>query len=357
MDTEKQKRFLIRFAYFAVLFLCAFVLLRFALPPLAPFAAAFVIAYLLRRPIRFLQRTLYLPGKLSAILAVLLFYGIVGVLLAFLGIRALSGLAALVKNLPTIYATHMQPFFTEILLNVEAAFLRLDPSLVTALDELGGQFIQSTSQMVSNLSVKAMSAVSGAASSLPGLFIKLVVLVISTFFIAMDYGRLTGFCLRQFNDRAKAVALQVKEYVAGTLLVCIRSYFLIMSITFAELSIGLSLIRIKHAVLVAACISVFDILPVLGTGGIMIPWTVLTVVQGNYPRALGLLIIYLVITVIRNIIEPKIVGSQLGLHPVVTLASMFAGVQFFGVIGLFGFPIGLSLLRYLNNHGVIKLFK
>lgn len=89
----------------------------------------------------------------------------------------------------------------------------------------------------------------------------------------------------------------------------------------------------------------------------MIPWAILTAIQGNYPLALGLLVVYLVITVIRNIIEPKIVGSQLGLHPVVTLCSMFVGAQLFGVIGLFGFPIGLSLLRYLNDHGVVRLFR
>ena len=67
--------------------------------------------------------------------------------------------------------------------------------------------------------------------------------------------------------------------------------------------------------------------------------------------------VYLVITVVRNIIEPKIVGSQIGLHPVVTLVSMFVGVQLLGVLGLFGFPIGLSLLRYLNETGSIRLFK
>ena len=130
-----------------------------------------------------------------------------------------------------------------------------------------------------------------------------------------------------------------------------------MFITFVELSIGLTLIGIKHAVAVALVVSIFDILPVLGTGGVMIPWTVLAALQGNYSLAVGLLVIYIVITVIRNIIEPKIVGSQLGLHPVVTLCSMFVGVQLFGVIGLFGFPIGLPLLRYLNDHGVIKLFR
>lgn len=89
----------------------------------------------------------------------------------------------------------------------------------------------------------------------------------------------------------------------------------------------------------------------------MIPWMVITAVMGNPRLAIGLLVVYLVITVIRNIIEPKIVGSQIGLHPVVTLVSMFAGAQLFGVLGLFGFPIGLSLLGYLNDTDTIRIFK
>ena len=163
--------------------------------------------------------------------------------------------------------------------------------------------------------------------------------------------------MRQMNDKTKEVFIQIKEYVVGTLWVCIRSYALIMSITFVELSILLTLVGVNHPVLVAFGTACFDILPVLGTGGIMIPWALITLLQGNLFLGLKLLGVYVIVTVVRNIIEPKIVGSQLGLHPVVTLCSMFVGVQLFGVIGLFGFPIGLSLLRYLNDHGVIKIFK
>lgn len=220
-----------------------------------------------------------------------------------------------------------------------------------------GQVIQSFSEMISSLPGKAMDLVTGFAVSIPGLFVNIVVMIICTFFITIDYRRLTGFCLRQLNEDSKKIFLEIKEYVVGTLLVCIGSYLIIMSVTFVELSIAFSFIGIKHAMLVAACIAVFDILPVLGTGGIMIPWAILMAVYGNYPLALELFLIYVAITVVRNIIEPKIIGGQLGLHPVVTLVSMFVGVEFFGVIGLFGFPIGLSLLRHLNDRGVIKILK
>lgn len=89
----------------------------------------------------------------------------------------------------------------------------------------------------------------------------------------------------------------------------------------------------------------------------MIPWAIISLITGDFFRGFGLLILYLLITVIRNIVEPKIVGHQVGLHPVVTLASMLAGLNLFGIIGLFGFPITLSLLKNLNDRGVIRLFK
>ena len=357
MKTEKRKDFLIHFGYFAVIILGSVIGLKYAMPALAPFFIALIIAYFLKKPIGFLQEKCRIPEKPAAILTVLLFYVVIGLVVALAGIKALSGLERLFRELPQLYGTHIQPMALYVLEAVEKWLREMDVSFVASLEEMGSQMISSLGQMVSDLSVKAMGAASGFAAALPGLFIDLVVLIISTFFIAADYPRMRDFCLRQLGEKATAVTMQIKEYVIGTLFVCIRSYILIMSITFVELAIGLSLIKIPHAVLIALLTAVFDILPVLGTGGVMIPWMVIAAVQGNLPRALGLLVIYLIITVIRNIIEPKIVGKQLGLHPVVTLACMFLGLHLFGGLGLFGLPIGLSLLCYLNDHDVIKVFR
>ena len=357
MSIEKYRKFLITFAYYGVIALVAFVVIRYALPMLAPFVIGAVVAYLLRHPIRLLNRKLSIPYKGAACIVVALFYGIIGSLLVLASIKAANWMVDTVGLLPTMYTTHAKPFFAEVTTNLERIFHDIDPQVLGVLEDLGNQTLNSLEGMISSLSVTVVGALSGAASSLPGLFIKLVLMIISTFFIAVDYETLKAFVLRQLDEKAKTLLWEIKHYVAGTLWVCIRSYAIIMSLTFVELSIGLSIVKINHAVLVALLISIFDILPVLGTGGIMIPWMVLTAIQGNLPLALGLLIIYVVITVIRNIVEPKIVGGQLGLHPVVTLSSMFAGVQLFGVIGLFGFPIGLSLLRHLNDHGVIKILK
>ena len=142
------------------------------------------------------------------------------------------------------------------------------------------------------------------------LFIKLVLMVVSTFFIAGIH-RLTAFCMRQLNGWARDIFLQVKQYVVGTLFVCIRSYALIMSITFAELFFRLYPIPDRFRITaLALCIAVFDILPVLGTGGIMIPRGC---DHGN-PWRLSygskLIGLYIFITIVRNIIEPKIVEAR-----------------------------------------------
>ena len=298
-----------------------------------------------------------MPKRLTALILVLLFYSTIGLLIVLGSIRAFSYFKDLVTNLPALYAQYIEPVLAKMFLTMEGWTQNLDPYLETTLKELFSQTLSSLGDLVSSLSMSAMTMVSGAASSLPSFFIKLLLMIISTFFIALDYDQLTGFCMRQLTGRKRELVLQIKEYVIGTLFMCIRSYAIIMSLTFVELSIGLTVIGINYSVLIAFMISIFDILPVLGTGGIMLPWVVITAFYGDIPLALGLLVVYLAVTVIRNILEPKIVGSQIGLHPVLTLVSMFVGLQLFGVLGLFGFPIGLSLLRHLNETGAVRIFK
>jgi len=353
----KRKKFIVNVIYGILLILIVYVALKYALGLISPFLFAFMVAYLLIKPARRLSAMFKLPYKPVAFILVLLFYCTIGVLIALLGIKLASTATAVISQIPILYENQFEPFLKATFDGIEQAVFRMDPALVTALNEGFDQFVILLGDNITNISMTIVGAISNITLSLPGFLIKVLLMVISTFFIALDYKALSGFVLRQSSDKGREVILSIKRYIGGTLFVVIRSYALIMSITFVELSVGLTIIGIPNAILIALLVSVFDILPVLGTGGIMIPWTIITFFQGNYQTALGLLIVYMVITVVRNVLEPKIVGSQLGLHPVVTLLCMFVGVNLFGVIGLFGFPITLSLLRHLNDTGVIKLFK
>lgn len=357
MNLEKKKNFIINAFYYSIIALLIFLVIKYGFDLLAPFIIAFIIAYLLRKPTRWVANKIKLPYRSISLIMVILFYSTIGVLCVFIVIQIGTGLAGIIAALPDFYKTELSPLLSNFFDLIEQSFRNLDPGLVSTISDIFNKFTQSVGELFSSLSVSALSAISNYAGSLPGLFIKILMAIISTFFIAIDYDLLVSFCKRQLSNKASNLIIHIKDYIVGTLFVCIRSYALIMTITFIELSIGLSLIQVDNAILVALFIAIFDILPVLGTGGIMIPWMILVAFQGNIALAIGLLIVYLAITVIRNILEPKIVGAQLGLHPIVTLLAMFVGTQLFGFLGLFGLPISMSLLKHLNDDGTIKLFK
>jgi predicted PurR-regulated permease PerM len=113
---------------------------------------------------------------------------------------------------------------------------------------------------------------------------------------------------------------------------------------------------VDGAITVAAMIAVIDILPVLGTGGIVVPWIIIELIKGNMPFAFGLATLYLIITVVRNILEPKLVGKQIGLHPLVMLMCMYVGLKLFGFIGLFVLPVAVVIVKHLYDNDKIHFF-
>lgn len=357
MTLEKKRAFIIHFFHSLIWSGISFCILRYGLPMIAPFLLAFLIVSILHRPAIFISQKMNVNYRIVALCFLIVFYGCIGLLLSFLGIRLFAGCSFFFETLPQLYAEKVAPELSHILNVVESHILHMDISLFQTLEELEIQLLQSSRNIFSELSMFAVEQVTLLVAGIPGLFMKALLMIISSFFITVDYDRITGFCMKQLNDTGKTVFYQIKDYVVNTLFVCIRSYLLIMAITFTELMFGLWIIGVEHAVFTSLLISIFDILPVLGVGGVLIPWGIVCLLQSNYSMAIGLFILYIVILVIRNILEPKIVGKQIGLHPVVTLASMFVGVQLFGLFGLFGFPIGLSLLRHLNKTGTIHIFR
>lgn len=143
----------------------------------------------------------------------------------------------------------------------------------------------------------------------------------------------------------------------------IRAYAIIMFITFCELAIGFTILNVigvmnnKYIYIIALATAIFDILPVAGSGGVLLPWAAVAFVMGDVGQGIGMLVIYAVITVVRQYLEPKIVGDSLGVNPIITLAGLYFGLKIFGFMGMFIVPIGLMILKGFNDTGRIKLWK
>ena len=181
--------------------------------------------------------------------------------------------------------------------------------------------------------------------------------IISSFFFAADYDMIIDVLLRQLSEKNRELILKIKTKGIDVLFKFGRAYAILMTLTFFEVFLGLLLLRVNNAFLIAFVTAVVDILPILGTGTVLIPWGIAMLILGHYPLGIGLLILYAIITVVRQTLEPRVVGQQIGLYPLITLTCMFVGTYLFGVVGLFGLPIIATILIQLNRSGDIHLFR
>ena len=173
----------------------------------------------------------------------------------------------------------------------------------------------------------------------------------------MDFDRIKLFIRKNLPEKPLRVAVNVKNSFLEMIWQFIKSYAIIFCITVAEITVGMLIVDAKSPLLIGILIGIFDALPIVGSGMILLPWSIITLLTGNTVRGLSIFIIYVVVVVVRQIIEPKIVGKHVGLRPIVTLTCMYAGSKLFGgLVGLFGLPITAAIIMDLNSSGVFHIF-
>ena len=357
MTYKNKKQFLINFFYYGILAAIAVVVIKFGWEYLTPFVIAFIVAFCLKPIVNKVNIYLKVKRSVAAILVTALFYMLTGAAIFLIGVQLVLLARTILSVLPEYYRTEVAPRVSDILHNVQLFISTLDPSITSSLEEYITSSLATLAEWVSSFSVSALAFVSSGIAAVPALFIKTLITIIATFFISVDYYEITLFIASQLPTRVISLMYDAEHYAKTALLQYIKSYSLILFITFCEIAAGLWILGVDSPMLIALVIAVFDILPAVGTGGIIIPWGIISIALGDVLFGIGMLALYLVVTVVRNTLEPKIVGQQVGLHPVATLMAMFLGSKVMGIVGLFGFPIALVILIKLNDSGKIKLFK
>lgn len=357
MNQDQKLKVIINIAYVAVAGLALFFVLSYVLPIILPFVLGFGIAYALKPIVRNLSKYTKLPERITSIITIVLFYGIFVSLLVWFGVEIVNTIKGVFQTLPDLYNNVLLPWLSDGLDNILQMAEQLDPLIYNSILEYNDQLLGALGDFIRNLSVFSVSWITTSANKLPTILINVLFTIISSFFFTLDYHKIVDFLLNQLKPDHRALLFNAQVFLGSTIKKYFKSYLIIMSITYVELAIGLSILGVDKAIFIAFLIAIFDVLPVMGTGGIMIPWAIITLVDGNPSLAIGLFILYVVVTIVRNIVEPKVVGDQVGLHPIVTLFAMFLGAKLFGVGGLLGFPISLAILKGLHDSGKIVLYK
>jgi sporulation integral membrane protein YtvI len=357
MELDKRKRFIINISYWAIILAIVFLVFKYLLHLVMPFFLALIFASIMRPLAKFLNRTCHIRYNIAAIFSVILFFAILVGLVVLIVVNTATGVVDLVEKLPQLYTQSIEPGLQNMMQRLEEIANRFDPAVVELVESATPQIISTVGNAVTSFSMTLVSWLTGSVGKVPTLLLSTVICIIATIFMSIDYSRIARFIMGQVPERFTHLVLSIKDSLIRTIVRYGKSYLLILLITFAELSIGLLIIRVPSAILIGLLIAILDIFPVVGTGLVLLPWSVISLIQGNVVRSVSLLILYIVITVIRQIIEPKIVGRHVGLHPLVTLISMFVGASLFGGVGLFGLPILVAIVKNLDDEGVIRIFK
>ncbi len=353
MSENKHVNFFLTILYILLGIAGLWVIFNYAIPWLAPFILAFVFSRIIEYPVSFFEKKLRIPRPVSSLIFTLIFYGTIGTLLYFAANNLIDSLLLLFEKLKTLdinlLIDKINETFTSILsyLPLEAQDF-ISSNIETWLSELIAA--------LQNLISPVVSYTANIATILPSVLIFIIVSIASTYFLSSDYPKLRKKLAESLSESKRMKIRRIRSQLSTTVFAYARAVFILICITFVELAIGLSLLGVDNALLIAGIVAIIDALPILGTGWILMPWAIVSLIAGNYVFAIGLAVIYVVVTVVRNLIEPKIVGEHIGLHPLATLASIYIGLKFFGLIGIFT-PIIVALIKRFYEWGYFDFLK
>ena len=340
MKVDWQKTASILFCILAAV-LTFFLVGRYVIAIVMPFLIAWGIALAIHPAASAIASRTRLPRKLSVVLLLLLFFSLLAALL-FIGINRLMGeVGRLAEHLTT------DDQFSRLMERLDRFGKQLP--FLDGQSQLQNRWDEMISTLLREVVSTATSAVTSFATelfrSMPSIILFITVTVIASFYFALDlegvHHSLASLLPRPASKRLPAVKQRTRRFVIRYL----RVYLLLMLITFCELFVGFSLLRVEYSFLLALLVSVIDILPVLGVGTILVPWSIIELLSRDFRMGFGLLALWGIITVVRQVSEPRIVGETIGLHPLLTLVGMYVGFRIFGIVGMLLAPALIIAVR------------
>ena len=360
---QKRKAFIINFIYAAIFIGLYYATIKYAFGYIFPFVFAAALSVFLQRPIKAITRKLHIKA-----------HSAVSIILVLLIVVLILGTAA---GLLFALGSELKEFFTYMFSNISSLSDLIDAAEIFVMDlimklpeGIGNEVSEYTVSFFDKIGTESlgidMSALSAPISGawhvvkgIPSFFLTLLVTVVSCVFMTADYEIIKKMILDFFKSENREKIINTKRTVTKGVSKLFKAYATLMLITFVEMFVGLSFMKLigvykgGYVAIIAFVTCIVDIIPVLGTGTVILPWAVYSFISGNVGLGIGLVILYAVITVLRQIIEPKLVANQVGLPAIVTIAAMFLGARLFGAFGIIILPLTVIILKLMYDEGVI----
>ncbi len=345
---EAYKRFFVILLYGLIGGALLYITLRYLFSAFLPFFIALGVAVLLRHPTAAIAQKAKLPKKFVAVLLALLF---VSLLLSGAG-YAIWRLAEELGSLAHAVMTGENTLLSDLqmmLSRLSELFSRFPfangENSDTIRNALTETILDMAKNAVAELGTRLPALAASLASIIPQMLVFFVVTVLSAVYICADYDKIAAFLRKNIRGKARTILNTLRKVAGQTFSKVLRSYAILFLFTFAEVLLGFVILREPYAFLLALLTALVDSLPIFGTGTVLLPMALYRFFTGDIRIAIGLCILYGAVTVIRQILEPKILGDGFGMHPLLMLVAMYTGLRLFGVIGMIVLPIIAMLTK------------
>lgn len=331
-----------------ILLICIFIVpkvIRFFLP----FIVGWIIAMIANPLVRFMEKKIKIVRKhSSAIIIIVVLAAVIGLIYAA-GTFLFRELVQFLGDLPHIYSTLSVKF--EIIGDKLSGIISMIPnSNSNLLDSVMNSIGTGISNFMANYELPTVSDAGDFAKNIAdGIFSAIIILISAYFFIA-DRDKIVAIWRKttpaSVLDKFDMVVINFKKAIGGYF----RAQFKLMIIVFAILWLGFAILRVNYSVLLALLVAFIDLLPFFGTGLVLGPWVVYDLIIGQYGNAAFLAVMYILCQVIKQVLQPKMVGDSIGISPLSTLFFMFIGYRLGGLGGLIiGIPVGMVLVNFYRS--------
>jgi sporulation integral membrane protein YtvI len=330
---EKLIKNIDKLVIFFVLYTFVFIMFFGTIGYTLPFVLALILALFLKIPTTYLMKKFKVKNTIASLFTTVIFFTVIVVLLSLIITTITSETIQLAKNIQ-LYITSNRDSIIKFVISIQNYYKNLDPSIISNIESNLTDYITKTINISMNASTKIFSQTLGFVSTIPYTLMVLLFTLLTTYFFTKDLSssskKIYDLIPSKNGDRVHFIFDESKKMFKNYLL----SYLLIITITFLETLVVFLIFKVKYAVTLSILCGIFDLLPIFGIGAIYLPLIIIFFLSNNYVAALGLLISYIIITIVRQIIEPKIVSTSLGIHPVAVLASIFIGLRANGILGM-----------------------
>lgn len=313
---------------------------KYILVILTPFILALVMSILLEPLVGTLQRYTRLSRPLAVIIAMLLAFGGLGFFITLIIVHLVAELTDLSMELPG-YMSAIQDYLKNAIAQGQLFYLTLPEQVTNQLEQVLNlnRFLSAMGGTLQDWARSLANALLALITGLPGALIIIMISIVATYFISRDRREMAGLWVRilpaPWGDRS----LGISKQVARAFMAYIKAQLILVLITSIISILGLSIIGTNYAVTLGLTVGFFDLIPVLGPGAVYVPWAVWSFITGSPGLGFKLLGLYVIVMVIRALLEAKVVATNLGLHPLAVLAAMYVGLKTIGVTGLILGPI------------------